>query len=361
MKHKQIMPIGLVLIILVGMSGAVRKTAAEDPGPRSYLCYRATNAVLVDGKLGEREWGKVKWTDAFVDIEGKLRESPRFETRVKMQWDDQYFYVGAWMEEPHVWATLTRHDAVIFHDNDFEVFIDPDGDNHEYYEFEINALNTGWDLLLPKPYKDDGNALNNWEIPGLKTAVHISGSLNEPGDSDRGWSVEMAFPWKVLAELAHRKTPPKEGDQWRINFSRVEWKHEVVEGKYRKKDGLREDNWVWSPQGVINMHRPETWGFVQFSSLEPGKARYKPDRAQPIRMLLHQIYYAQKGFRSHHDHWASSLKELGLSTLSHPMMRGPIKIETTDHLFQVTAKIELPDGRGQTWHIGQDAHVWSQN
>ena len=38
----------------------------------------------------------------------------------------------------------------------------------------------------------------------------------------------------VLAEAAHRTTPPKEGDQWRINFSRVEWKHEVVDGKYRK-------------------------------------------------------------------------------------------------------------------------------
>jgi hypothetical protein len=33
---------------------------------------------------------------------------------VKMLWDDEYFYVAAEMEEPHVWATLTRHDSVIF-------------------------------------------------------------------------------------------------------------------------------------------------------------------------------------------------------------------------------------------------------
>ena len=43
------------------------------------------------------------------------------------------------------------------------MFIDPDGDNHLYYEFEINALNTVWDLLLPKPYRDGGPALNGWE------------------------------------------------------------------------------------------------------------------------------------------------------------------------------------------------------
>ena len=59
-----------------------------------------------------------------------------------MLWDDDYFYIGAELREPHVWGTLTAHDSVIFHDNDFEVFIDPNGDNHEYYEFEINALGT---------------------------------------------------------------------------------------------------------------------------------------------------------------------------------------------------------------------------
>ena len=30
---------------------------------------------------------------------------------------------------------------VIFHDNDFEVFVDADGSNHNYKEFEMNALN----------------------------------------------------------------------------------------------------------------------------------------------------------------------------------------------------------------------------
>ena len=44
------------------------------------------------------------------------------------------------MEEPDLWGTLTARDSVIFHDNDFEVFIDPDGDTHAYYELEVNAL-----------------------------------------------------------------------------------------------------------------------------------------------------------------------------------------------------------------------------
>lgn len=69
-----------------------------------------------------------------MDIEGDRKPRPRFRTRVKMLWDDNYFYMGAEMEEPHVWATLTERDSIIYRDNDFEVFIDPDGDNHNYYE-----------------------------------------------------------------------------------------------------------------------------------------------------------------------------------------------------------------------------------
>src|SRR5262249_1329826 len=141
--------------------------------PEGYVCYRAIEPFEIDGNLDKPAWRNTSWTGDFVDIEGEIRPLPRFRTRVKMLWDDAYFYIGAELEEAHVWATLTEHDSVIFQDNDFEVFIDPDGDNHNYYEIEINALNTVWDLRLVKPYRDGGPALNSWEIPGLKTAIHI--------------------------------------------------------------------------------------------------------------------------------------------------------------------------------------------
>ena len=232
--------------------------------PKSYDCPRAKGVVEIDGRLDDAAWAAAPWTSYFVDIEGDGKPQPRFRTRVKMLWDDEYFYVAADMEEPHLWATLTRHDSVIFHDNDFELFIDPNGDTLEYYEFEINALNTGWDLFLNKPYRHGGKARNEWEIPGLRTAVHIRGTLNDAEDRDDGWTVEIAFPWKVLGEFAHKAAPPNPSDEWRVNFSRVEWQHEVVEGGYRKLPKVREDNWVWSPQGVINMHVPEKWGRVRF-------------------------------------------------------------------------------------------------
>jgi hypothetical protein len=198
-----------------------------------------------------------------------------------MLWDDRYLYIAAALDEPHVWGTLTERDAIIFYDNDFEVFIDPDGDAREYYEIEINALNTVFDLLLMRTYIDGGPALHEWNLEGLKTAVHVDGTLNDPADLDAGWSVELALPWSSLAEYAHQPTPPRDGNTWRMNFSRVEWRHRTVAGRYQKIPDTAEDNWVWSPQGKINMHLPQHWGYVVFStsSMQPQSSRAAPERS----------------------------------------------------------------------------------
>lgn len=228
--------------------------------PRRYLCHWTSQPPSLNGALEGPVWGRAGWTEDFVDIQGGALPRPRFRTRAKMLWDDRYLYIGAELREPDVWATLTQHDSVIFHDNDFEVFLDPHGHGVEYFEFEINALNTGWDLFLAKPYRAGGRADNSWEIPGLRSAVKVNGTLNQPRDRDRGWSVTLAFPWDAFASRSsvHR---PEAGELWRINFSRVEWRSRPAD---RPKDE-KEDNWVWSPQGVINMHVPEHWGYVQFA------------------------------------------------------------------------------------------------
>ncbi len=232
---------------------------------RSYTCNKVNKPLKIDGLLKNTEWASAPWTSDFVDIEGAGKTKPRFRTRAKMLWDDTYLYIAAELEEPQLWATYDRHDMVIFHEHDFEVFLDPDGDGLHYFEFEMNALNTGWDLYLPKPYKDGGKADNGWEIPGLKTAVRLRGTLNKPNDRDKGWTLEIAFPWAAFNRGPRPALPPKPGETWRVNFSRVEWLLDVVGGKYEKRKGLKEDNWVWSPQGVINMHVPEKWGTVQFA------------------------------------------------------------------------------------------------
>jgi transglutaminase-like putative cysteine protease len=330
------------------------RTKMQPITPRGYVCPYTAAPINVDGKLDDAAWDTAPWTEDFVDIEGAAKPQPRFRTRAKMLWDENYLYIGAELEEPDVWGTLTKHDSVIFLDPDFEVFIDPDGDTHEYYEFEINALNTGWDLFLPKPYKDGGQADNSWEIPGLKTAVFVRGTLNDPSDRDQGWSVEIAFPWRVLAEKAHRPAPPHEGDQWRLGFSRVEWPITKVGGKYAKVPDVPEDNWVWSPQGVIDMHRPERWGYVQFTRQD--HAAFVPDPARKVRDALQEIYYAQRAFRKKTGHWAAMLEELGIV----PATGVPVpSLRASGDGWDASLRLDLPGGAAQQWRIRDDSRIWA--
>jgi len=242
--------------------------------PETYICYRAKGEIIIDGKLNDPSWKRAPWTSLFVDIEGNdVRPPPRYATRVMMVWDDEYLYIAADLEEPDVWGTLTQRDSIIYHDNDFEVFIKPREDSTSYVELEVNALNTVFDLYLDKPYYMSGKPDIKWDFKGLKHAVYVDGTLNYPYDVDKGWSIEIAIPWESL-EILGITEPPIPGEQWRINFSRVEYERELV-GKYC-------DNWVWSPTGEINMHLPVFWGIVQFSNIIVGEGvdrfRERPEK-----------------------------------------------------------------------------------
>jgi len=124
--------------------------------PKEYNCYRASSAVEIDGYVYDDVWKNINWSDFFVDIEDHNKPKPYYDTRMKMLWDDNYLYIAAELEDLHTWATLDNHDDIIYRDNDFEIFIDPDGDGLNYFEIEINALGTILDLFLAKTIQKKG-------------------------------------------------------------------------------------------------------------------------------------------------------------------------------------------------------------
>lgn len=357
-------------VALVAVGIAWRPAPPERPeplvpiqfvSPRGYICYRTQGPIEIDGKLDDAAWKGIPWTEDFVDIEGAAKAKPLYRTRVKMAWNDQALYIAAEVTEPHIWATLKKHDSYIFHDDpDFEVFLDPDGDRHLYAELEMNALNTTWDLLLTKPYRDGGRAIDSWEIAGLKTAVHLDGTINDPTNTDRNWTIEIEWPWEGLKQISNRSCPPVDGDQWRINFSRVEWDVEVIDGKYHQVKGRPEHNWVWSPQGAIDMHMPEHWGYLQFSTRPVGAARFQADPAAPAKELLHRIYEKQYEHRSAHCEFASSLQALGLHRLTHESFAGSPMVEATSRWFEASVPVKMPDGKTKIWRISADSRVWGE-
>lgn len=309
--------------------------------PESYIAYYTSEAINVDGNAADESWHKVEWTNLFIDIEGVKK--PTYNTQVKMLWDNTYFYILAKMEEPHVWADITEPDAIIFHNNDFEVFVDPDGDTFNYYEIEVNAINTVWDLFVSKPYRENNVVLNDWTATGMKSAITIDGTLNNPNDIDKGWTLEMAIPWSVFKKAYFEDIVPKD-NFWRVNFSRVNWDHQITDGVYgRKKDAqgnyLPEYNWVWSPQGVINMHEPEKWGYVYFSSKEAGaKDIFEIPNDEKIKWELFTLYRAQKEYYQTHNKWASSINDLSASPMVVAGKTIQPKLEKTSFGWVISAK-----------------------
>ncbi|MFB6455829.1 carbohydrate-binding family 9-like protein [Chitinophaga sp. Hz27] len=326
--------------------------------PENYVCYKTAGNITIDGNLNEISWENVPWSKDFVDIEGTAKPTPRYRTRIKMLWDKNYLYIGAWLQEPHIWATLLQRDAVIYHDNDFEVFIDPNGDTHQYFELEINAFNTLMDLFMQKPYRNGGSFDLGWNTKGVKTAVKINGTINNPNDEDSSWTVEMAIPFSAL-QLTDKSAVPADNDTWRINFSRVEWDTDIINGKYVKQQ-KPEHNWVWSAQEMIDMHAPERWGYLQFAARTAGKGNktfvYPSDTE--VRKEAWKLYNKQREYRASHGKFASALTELNISDT--------VKINN-DQVYNITLS---GNGSSFEWtlkgkkiapailHINQDGKIW---
>jgi hypothetical protein len=237
---------------------------------------RAATPPDLDGRLAADCWRGAAWTGPFVDLVSG--EAVPLDTRAALLWDDEHLYVGFRLEEPDVTATLTERDAHIWLDDDVELFVaGPDA----YYELEINALNTvyevlfGWDDAPPPPglrrdeplaapfdgvgFRHPRGGRTGWwgfDLPGLTTAVHVDGTLNDPADVDRGWSVEIALPWAGLAAVAGgRSLPPEDGDEWRIGLAR-----------FNTRKGDDSGGWSLAPHGVWDSHVPELFPIVRFST-----------------------------------------------------------------------------------------------
>lgn len=252
-----------------------------------YAVKRATTPPTIDGRLDDAAWADCKKTSSFVDlISGK---ETMHDTQAAILWDDDYLYIGFWLDEPNVEAKYLERDDPLYYDNDVEVFI---AGKDAYYEFEINAhatvyegffvwqdayLRDGYDQDpqlgqdAPKRQEFNGVGLKNhprgkrlaflgYDFPNFKSAVHINGTLNNDSDVDQGWTVELAFPWQEMKWLAkgdNRSLPPKPGDKWGIDLFRF--------NKYKApKPAVDSGGWAVGKHSVWDSHIPEIFPIVTF-------------------------------------------------------------------------------------------------
>ena len=254
-----------------------------------YTAHRVSAPLEIDGRLDEESWRHAPRSPRFVDL---ITGQPTIhDTRAAVLWDDACLYVGFWVEEPFVQATLTERDSLVWSENDVELFI---AGKDAYYEFEINPLGTIYEALFVwedayervgfsrapefsrnaegfKPWNGVGFEAHprgsrlgffRWDLPGLRAAVSVDGTINDNSDRDRGWTAEIAIPWTGLKWLAQgdgRALPPRDGDVWRMDLSRF--------NMYREAPPAQDSGgWAWSAHGVWDSHVPELFPYIHFST-----------------------------------------------------------------------------------------------
>ena len=248
-----------------------------------------------DGRAASPAWANAVRTPRFVDM--LTGHAAPLDTTAAILWDDAALYIAFWAAEPHLAATMTERDALLFFENDLEIFIDG-GDS--YYELEFNPLGTiyevfyiwrdtytrgsKWDVPRfdvhhPRVHSFGGDyapgpktfwtgnhprgtrwAFLDYDLPGLEVHVHADGTLNDPATLDRGWTAEIVIPWSGLADLANgRSLPPKSGDIWGIFMGRFE------QLRTRGPTDVATAGWAVHPFGVADTHVPECFTQVTFA------------------------------------------------------------------------------------------------
>lgn len=210
---------------------------------------RARGPIAIDGRVDEAEWAGAARVGPFVSgSSGKA--AGMLETHARLVWDDQALYVAFECSDPDVWyrEAAAHDDRGLPGDEVVELFLDDGGDEITYVEVEVSPRNVTYDLwnFIPAaPVDHDPYArfigLYQWEAQGLETAAQVDGTADatvgwgpvehEAGrDLDRGWTVELRFPWEALRTtttpssntVRGPQTAPKPGERWRLNLCRVE-------------------------------------------------------------------------------------------------------------------------------------------
>jgi hypothetical protein len=244
------------------------------PEAPTYVVHRAAGPIVVDGRLDDDAWklaartANWQWLD--TSVPGRL------ETYAQMCWDDEYLYFAFHAVDPDIWATMQIRDEPVFVEEDFEIFLDPDGDEFNYYEWQINPLGTLYDVIWDRPPQTPGPAnrgIHSFDLTPMLSGYQVHGTVWQRDDVDSSWTAEAALSWKGLSEIPGRfRTPPQNGDAWRLGFSRVE----------APKPPYWQADWTWPTHGEYNMHIGQRDGYVQFTSVELGEAQAAP---QPIPRL----------------------------------------------------------------------------
>ena len=223
-------------VVWAGLVGQAAGTDALNV-TREATCRWAKVAPVIDGKLNDPAWADAQVIDKFSAYWDKKNTGDG--TKAKLLWDDKGLYYSATMTDAELTAYGTKHNDEIWNGDVFELFFKARTDRPEYHEFEVNPHAAILELPIPgRPF--DFAALVKLPPAGLKAVAVVDGTLDKPGDVDKGWSVEGFIPWSAFAISGGK---PKPGAVWTFALCRYDYGPKGTEPVLMSSAPLTEGNY----------------------------------------------------------------------------------------------------------------------
>ena len=201
-----------VAIAVLLIAGGARTTIAQkaqvlvpnDTTRRHLAAHRAIGRIVLDGRLDEPDWLAAPVASDFVQVRPDYVPTSRFPTEVRVLYDADNIYIGAFNRDSAGLSTLRlpdlRRDFEPPETDVFSVTLGPLGDRRTALQFHTTPLGSQGDVQA----FDGGESFSfNWDAVWRVRTTR----------ADSGWIAEISIPWRSLRYAAGLHT-------WDINFLR---------------------------------------------------------------------------------------------------------------------------------------------
>lgn len=231
-------------------TGQGKDAAKEPPVTREAVCRWAAEPPKLDGKLDDPVWETASVIDNFPAFWAGTSPPASSATRARLLWNGDSLYFSATLTDSELKAFGDKHNDHLWNGDVFELFFKPSTQAPAYYEFQTNPNQAVFEVAFPRRGGISGE-FGKLPVLGMTTVVRLDGTLDKPGDLDRGWSVEGRIPWSIFQPTGGK---PKPGDVWSFALCRYDYGPEGTQPILMSS----------APLTQPNFHRFEDYGKLTF-------------------------------------------------------------------------------------------------
>lgn len=236
-------------LLILGTSFLLMQCAEHKPTETIEATFTSVSPVI-DGIENDLIWQQIIPVMLKENRSGNETQKSELKTQVKVCYDDHNLYFFFHCNDPDIWTSFTKRDEHLWENEAIELFIDVDDEPETYVEIEVSPANVLFDSYIVDTVNIDVPKTALFNLKGIRTAVVVSGTLNERDDKDNNWTVEIALPFADLAnENIQQVTAATE---IKINFYRLD-----------ENQGMEPMSYAWSPTGG-RFHKPAYFGNLTF-------------------------------------------------------------------------------------------------